>query len=124
LGVIVSALQVVQTCFGVVDIAAVAEGERGDRRRWRKKGAERVASVGMLAPGKHSSYLFAARSTTVEKIKEERKPEDFFGHRNRQSVPRVFLFYLYYTPVFRTWQGVFENAGGWKLHSIPRRGSC
>ena len=38
-------------------------GERPDRRRWREEGGERVAAV--------------------EKIEEKRKPEDFFGHRNR-----------------------------------------
>ena len=40
-------------------------GERPDRRRWRRKGGERVAAV--------------------DKIEEKRKPEDFIGHRNRGS---------------------------------------
>ena len=40
-------------------------GERADRRRWREEGGERVAAV--------------------EKIEEKRKPEDFFGHRNRRA---------------------------------------
>ena len=39
------------------------KGERCERRQWRKKRAERVAAV--------------------EKIEEKRKPDDFFGHRNR-----------------------------------------
>ena len=38
-------------------------GERVDRRLWRSKGDERVAAV--------------------EKIEDQRKPEDFFGYRNR-----------------------------------------
>ena len=38
-------------------------GERGDCRRWREEGAERVAAV--------------------DKIEGRRKPEDFIGHRNR-----------------------------------------
>ena len=38
-------------------------GERVDRRLWRRKGDERVAAV--------------------EKIEDQRKPEDFFGYRNR-----------------------------------------
>ena len=46
-------------------------GERTDRRQWRKKGGKRVAAV--------------------DKIEEERKPEDFIGHRNRKS----FAFPLY-----------------------------
>ena len=41
-------------------------GERADCRRWRKQGGERVAAV--------------------EKIKGERKPDDFFGHRNRGAI--------------------------------------
>ena len=41
----------------------ISKGERGDRRRGREKGAERVAAV--------------------DKIEEKRKPEDFIGHRNR-----------------------------------------
>ena len=40
-------------------------GERSDRRLWRKKGGERVAAV--------------------DKIEDKRKPEDFIGHRNRES---------------------------------------
>ncbi len=44
-------------------------GERADRRLWREKGGERVAAV--------------------EKIKEKRKPADFFGHRNRGSNPQI-----------------------------------
>ena len=43
----------------------IQDGERCDRRRWRSKGAERVAAV--------------------DKIEEKRKPEDFIGHRNRKS---------------------------------------
>ena len=39
------------------------EGERCERRRWRKQRAERVAAV--------------------DKIEGKRKPEDFIGHRNR-----------------------------------------
>ena len=39
-------------------------GERTERCRWQKKRGERVAAV--------------------EKIEEKRKPEDFFGHRNRK----------------------------------------
>ena len=38
-------------------------GERVDRRLWRRKEDERVAAV--------------------EKIEDQRKPEDFFGYRNR-----------------------------------------
>ena len=41
----------------------ISKGERCDRRRWREKGAERVAAV--------------------DKIEEKREPEDFIGHRNR-----------------------------------------
>ena len=48
----------------------VPGGERADCRRWREEGGERVAAV--------------------EKIEEKRKPEDFFGHRNRTEV-RVLL---------------------------------
>ena len=40
----------------------VPSGERVDRRLWRSKGDERVAAV--------------------EKIEDQRKPEDFFGYRN------------------------------------------
>ena len=43
----------------------IQNGERCDRRRWRRKGAERVAAV--------------------DKIKDQRKPEDFIGHRNRKT---------------------------------------
>ena len=39
-------------------------GERSERRRWRIKRGERVAAV--------------------EKIEDQRKPDDFFGHRNRK----------------------------------------
>ena len=41
----------------------IQDRERCDRRRWRMKGAERVAAV--------------------DKIEDQRKPEDFIGHRNR-----------------------------------------
>ena len=44
-------------------------GERGERCRWQMKRAERVAAV--------------------EKIEEKRKPEDFFGHRNRYVVLKI-----------------------------------
>ena len=40
-------------------------GERPDRCRWQRKGGERVAAV--------------------DKIEEKRKPEDFIGHRNRNT---------------------------------------
>ena len=40
-------------------------GERIERRQWRKKRGERVAAV--------------------DKIEGKRKPEDFIGHRNRES---------------------------------------
>ena len=43
-----------------------AGGERCERCRWQMKRAERVAAV--------------------EKIEEKRKPEDFFGHRNRRAL--------------------------------------
>ncbi len=43
----------------------IQDGERCDRRRWRSKGAERVAAV--------------------DKIEDQRKPEDFIGHRNRKT---------------------------------------
>ena len=43
----------------------IQDGERCDRRRWRMKGAERVAAV--------------------DKIEDQRKPEDFIGHRNRKT---------------------------------------
>ena len=39
------------------------KGERCERRRWRMKRPERVAAV--------------------EKIEDQRKPDDFFGYRNR-----------------------------------------
>ena len=39
--------------------------ERPDRRRWRDEGGERVAAV--------------------DKIEEERKPDDFIGHRNSKT---------------------------------------
>ena len=41
------------------------KGERAERCQWQKKRGERVAAV--------------------EKIEEKRKPEDFFGHRNRKA---------------------------------------
>ena len=43
----------------------IQDGERCDRRRWRMKGAERVAAV--------------------DKIEDQHKPEDFIGHRNRKT---------------------------------------
>ena len=46
------------------------KGERAERCQWQEKRGERVAAV--------------------EKIEEKRKPEDFFGHRNRKprALPR------------------------------------
>ena len=41
----------------------IESGERGERRLWRMKRPERVAAV--------------------DKIEDQRKPEDFVGHRNR-----------------------------------------
>ena len=41
-------------------------GERAERCQWQEKRGERVAAV--------------------EKIEEKRKPEDFFGHRNRRAL--------------------------------------
>ena len=49
---------------GAADFGAPG-GERVDRRLWRSKGDERVAAV--------------------EKIEDQRKPEDFFGNRNLQA---------------------------------------
>ena len=49
----------------------IVRGERPDRRRWRRKGGERVAAV--------------------DKIEDQRKPEDFIGHRNR-TLPAKFQF--------------------------------
>ena len=43
-----------------------SRGERAERCQWQKKRGERVAAV--------------------EKIEEKRKPEDFFGHRNRRAL--------------------------------------
>ena len=43
----------------------LTRGERCDRYQWQKKGAERVAAV--------------------DKIKDQCKPEDFIGYRNRKS---------------------------------------
>ena len=43
----------------------IQDGERGDCRQWRKKGAERVA--------------------VVDKIEGMRKPEDFIGYHNRKK---------------------------------------
>ena len=40
-----------------------ATGERWERRQWREERPERVAAV--------------------DKIEDQRKPEDFIGHRNR-----------------------------------------
>ena len=48
----------------------VIEGERCNRRQWRMKGAERVAAV--------------------DKIEDQRKPEDFIGYRNRAL--RISIF--------------------------------
>ena len=42
------------------------KGERAERCQWQEKRGERVAAV--------------------EKIEEKRKPEDFFGHRNRRAL--------------------------------------
>ena len=47
-----------------------ATGERWERRRWREERPERVAAV--------------------EKFEDQRKPEEFFGHRN-SSQYSVFL---------------------------------
>ena len=41
-------------------------GERCDRCLWQKKGAERMAAV--------------------DKIEGKHKPEDFIGHRNRNTI--------------------------------------
>ena len=49
----------------------LAQGERAERRRWRMKRGERVAAV--------------------EKIEDQRKPDDFFGYRNRRSRNHWFL---------------------------------
>ena len=52
---------------------AGCRGERCDRRQWRRKGAERVAAV--------------------DKIEDQRKPEDFIGYRNRTSSPTRGVFW-------------------------------
>ena len=44
-------------------LTGTATGERADCRRWREEGGERVAAV--------------------DKIEDQRKPEDFIGYRNR-----------------------------------------
>ena len=53
-----------------------AGGERANRRQRRKQGGERVAAV--------------------EKIEDQRKPDDFFGHRNRNPLDKVKA------PIFRS----------------------
>ena len=55
-------------------MALVGRGERTERCRWQMKRGERVAAV--------------------EKIEEKRKPEDFFGHRNRNSQGTGGIFRL------------------------------
>ena len=52
-------------------VHALPVGERWERRRWRIKRPERVAAV--------------------EKIEESRKPDDFFGYRNRE-LAKIFDF--------------------------------
>ena len=47
-------------------LSGTATGERADCRLWREEGGERVAAV--------------------DKIEDQRKPEDFVGHRNRKSI--------------------------------------
>ena len=56
--------------FRFAALCNTLEGERAERCQWQKKRGERVAAV--------------------EKIEEKRKPEDFFGHRNRKpwALPR------------------------------------
>ena len=49
--------------YGQASLGVHRKGERADCRLRREKGSERVAAV--------------------EKIEETRKPDDFFGHRNR-----------------------------------------
>ena len=51
--------------------AVTDEGERWERRRWRIKRPERVAAV--------------------DKIEDQRKPDDFIGHRNRKTPPLIRL---------------------------------
>jgi hypothetical protein len=57
--------------FGLETDERSETGERSERRRWRMQRGERVAAV--------------------EKIKEKRKPADFFGHRNRASKRKAFV---------------------------------
>ncbi len=56
------------------------DGERWERRRRREERPERVAAV--------------------EKIEGKRKPDDFFGHRNRKTIFaigfRLLLFQNFY----------------------------
>ena len=47
-------------------VSFALDGERADCRQWREEGGERVAAV--------------------DKIEDQRKPEDFIGHRNRKPV--------------------------------------
>ena len=59
-------------CFGYLSIAIPTERgeggrERWERCRWQMKRPERVAAV--------------------DKIEDQREPEDFIGHRNRTPVP-------------------------------------
>ena len=46
----------------------IVPGERADCRLWREEGGERVAAV--------------------DRIEDQRKPEDSIGHRNRKQVDR------------------------------------
>ena len=57
------------------------EGERGKRRRGREERPERVAAV--------------------EKIEEKRKPDDFFGHRNRKYILVIGLGFLRFQNFYR-----------------------
>jgi len=66
-----------------------ATGERGERCRWQIKRAKRVAAV--------------------DKIEDQRKPEDFIGYRNRRFVCII----LYYFIVTR-WRFVCISAQGQK----------
>ena len=45
------------------------DGERAERCRWQIQRGERVAAV--------------------DKIEDQRKPEDFIGHRNRGTCPAI-----------------------------------
>ena len=63
-GIIVSGLQIIEAGFGVVVIASVAQG-----------GSEPTAAGGGVKGGEGVA--------AVEKIEDQRKPDDFFGHRNR-----------------------------------------